>query len=155
MSDQIMEAALQKITGAAAGAIASIVPGALGTGVRIPEIREIGIFNVSGVAAEIGIGYPAALGTGGITTSATVQDISNFGATGATKLVTAYTTLQPTAPTNFMRRLELQAAVGAGIIFTWNSGEWRPWVGATINAPVIWQLSALAVTYDVYIKVAE
>lgn len=149
------ECASTKTTGAAAAPIASIVPAALGSGNGIPEIREFGIFNVSGVAAEFGIGYPAALGTGGISASVTAQDVENVGRTGGTKLVTLYTTLQPTAPTNFLRRAELQAVVGAGLIWTWGVAEFPIWVGAAINAPCIWQLSALAVTYDFYIKVWE
>ncbi len=155
MAGNILEAASTKTSSNAAGPIASIVPATLGSGVQVPEIREIGIFNVSGVAGEVGIGFPAALGTGGISASVTVQDISGFGATGNTKLATLYTTLQPTAPTNFFRRFEIQAVVGAGVIFTWQPDEWMLWSGAAINAPVIWQISALAVTYDVYVKVAE
>jgi len=155
MAMDIMEGAVTKTTGAAAGAIISIVPAAIGSGHRMPEIREIGIFNVSGVAAEIGLGIPAALGTGGVSTNQLVQDINNVGITGLTNLVTAYVSTQPTAPTTFFRRAELQGVIGAGIIWTWGVGEWPIWSGATVNAPVLWQLSAVAVTYDVYVKVAE
>lgn len=154
MANNILEGATTKTTGAAAGIIAVIVPAALGSGVMPPEIREIGLFNVSGVAAEIGIGIPAAAGTGTLT-SVTVQDITNFGATGATKIGTSYATTQPTAPANFFRRAEIQGVVGAGLIFTWQPGEFPIWAGATVNTPIIWQLSSLAVTYDVYVKVAE
>lgn len=155
MPGNILEAAATKTTGAAAGIIAEVLPATLGSGVGVPEIREIGIFNVSGVAAEIGIGIPAAQGTGGVSTSVTVQDITSFGRTGNTKLVTAYTTLQPTAPSNFFRRAELQGVIGAGLIWTWGVGEFPIWSGASVNTPILWQLSALAVTYDVYLKVAE
>jgi hypothetical protein len=154
MPNNIFEGAATKTTGAAAGIIAVILPGTLGSGVRMPEVREIGIFNVSGVAAEVGIGIPAAAGTGTLT-SVTVQDISNLGVTGNTKIGTSYATTQPTAPSNFFRRAEIQAVVGAGLIWTWGQGEWPIWSGATINTPIIWQLSSLAVTYDVYVKVAE
>lgn len=154
MAEHIYEAGAQRTSGAAAGALASVVPGTLAAGIRMPEIREIGIFNVSGVAAEIGLGYPAALGTGGIATSAVVQG-SPVDAGGHTVLALTYTTLQPTAPAAYMRRAELQGAVGAGIIWVWNPGEFILWSGAAINAPVIYQISALAVTYDIYCKVAE
>ena len=154
MADHIFEVSVAKTTGAAAGIIAVVLPAALGSGVRPPEIREIGVYNQSGVAAEIGLGIPAAAGVGTLTSS-TVQDITNFGATGQTKLGTSYATTQPTAPTNFFRRAQIQAVAGAGSIWVWNPGEWPLWAGATINTPIIWQISALAVTYDVYLKVAE
>ena len=151
----IFEAAATKTTGAAAGIIAVIVPAALGSGVAPPEIREIGIFNVGGTnAAEIGIGIPAAAGTGSLT-SVTALDITNFGRTGHTLLGTSYATTQPTAPSNFFRRAEVQAVVGTGLIWTWAPGEWPLWAGATVNTAIIWQISNLAVTYDVYVKVSE
>jgi len=55
MAEHLYEAGVSKTTGAAAAPIAVIVPAALAAGVRTPDIREIGVFNVSGVAAEIGI----------------------------------------------------------------------------------------------------
>jgi hypothetical protein len=148
------EAGAQKVTSAAAGPVVSIVPAALGSGNGVPEVRELGIFNVSGVAGELGLGYPAALGTGTLT-SVTVQDVENVGRTGGTKLGTSYATSQPTAPTNFMRRAQLQGVIGGWITWAWNVGEFPIWSGASINAPVLWQISAVAVTYDVYIKVWE
>lgn len=150
----IFEGATQKVTGAAAGIIAVVVPATLGSGVGIPEIREIGVYNVSGVAGEIGLGYPAAAGVGTLT-SVTVQDITNFGFTGKTLIGTSYATTQPTAPSTFTRRAEIQGIVGAGAIWTWGQGEFQFWAGASINTPIIWQISTLAVTYDVYVKVAE
>ena len=153
MAEHIYEAGAQRTSGAVAGALASVVPGTLAAGIRMPEIREIGIFNVSGVAAEIGLGYPAALGTGGVATSAVVQG-SPVDACGHTVLALTYTTLQPTAPAAYMRRAELQGAVGADDPGG-NPGEFIRWSGAAINAPVIYQISALAVTYDIYCKVAE
>lgn len=155
MADHVYELGVQKTTGASAGPIVSIVPAALAAGVQPACIREIGIFNVSGVAAEVGIGYPAALGTGGASVVSTVQLLTPWLNSGDTTVVSSYTTLQPTAPTAFFRRAELQGAVGAGIIWTWILSEFMMWSGATINAPVLWQISALAVTYDVYLKVAE
>ena len=150
----IFEAGTTKTTGAAAGMIAVIQPAALGSGVGVPEILEVGIFNQSGVAAQIGIGIPAANGTGALT-SVTVQDIGHFGRTGATTLGTTYATTQPTAPSTFFRRADLQAVSGAGIIWTWLQGEWALWVTGTATPAVIWQISASAVTYDVYVKVRE
>jgi hypothetical protein len=74
---------------------------------------------------------------------------------GDTKLVTAYATTQPTAPATYMRRDPLQATAGAGLILVWNPGEFILWAGAGISAPVIWQISTLAVTWDISVKVAE
>ena len=155
MAEHLYEIGLPKTTGAAAGIIAAVNPAAIAAGTRMPEIREIGIFNQSGVAAEVGIGYPAAVGTGGASTSGTVQALNPIDAAGHTTVITLYVTLQPTAPTNFMRRAEIQAVVGAGVIFTWQPGEFALWQGAALFTPVIWQISALAVTYDIYVKVAE
>jgi hypothetical protein len=155
VSDHIYEAGQTKTTGAAAGPIVTILPGTLGAGIRAPEIREIGVFNVSGVAGEIGTGIPAAAGTGGASASETVQALNQLDPAGHTTLITSFTTLQPTAPGNPYRRAEVQAVVGAGVIWTWAPGEWILWSGATIPQVVVWQFSSLAVTYDVYIKVAE
>lgn len=153
MAEHIYEAALAKTTGAAAAPIAVIVPGTLGAGIRSPEIREIGIFNVTGVAAEVGIGVPAAAGVTA-TTSETFQALNQLDPAGHTTLVTVHTT-PATAPANFLRRAEIQAVVGAGLIWTWAPGEFILWSGATVSQIVIWQLSALAVGYDVYAKVVE
>jgi hypothetical protein len=151
VSSHLYELGITKTTGAAAGQIAAIVPAALAAGVQPPEIREIGIFNVSGAAAEIGIGYPATE-SGTMTSLGTVQLSNAWLNSGDTQLGT-YATI--TAPTSYLRRLPLQAVVGAGVIFTWAPNEWMLWAGAAIPSPVIWQISALAVTYDLYIKVAE
>jgi hypothetical protein len=155
VAEHIYELGLQKVSGAAAGALLSVMPLTLAAGVRPPEIREITITSVSGVAAEVGIGYPAAAGTGGISTQVTFLPLSPFDAAGHTTLVTAYVTAQPTAPANYFRRQEIQPVVGGGATWAWNPGEWMLWVGATIPAPVIFQISALAVTYDINVKVAE
>lgn len=154
MAEHIYEIGLAKTTGAAAGPIVTVVPAALASGVRMPEIREIGIFNVTGVAAEVGLGIPAAAGTGAVT-GGTVQALNQLDPAGHTQLASSFGTLQPTAPANFTRRAEIQAVVGAGLIWTWAPGEWQLWSGATVNQVVIWQLSLLAVSYDVYVKVAE
>jgi hypothetical protein len=154
MAEHLYEAAYQYTSGAAAHAIGEIIPATLATGTRMPEIREIGIFNVSGVAAEVGIGQPAAIG---ITpaTEVTVQATNTQDTIAGHTVIAASWGTAPTAPTTFRRRFELQGVVGAGVIFTWNPGEFVMWSGATINTVVPWQISALAVTYDIYVKVAE
>lgn len=154
MTDHIYELGVTKTTTGSAQFIVDILPGTLGAGIRMPAIREIGIFNQSGAASEIGIGLCAAAGTG-TRTASTVQSVNQLDPAGHTTVGTAYGTTQPTAPTSFYRRAELQAVAGAGVIFTWNEDEFLLWSGATINEVTIWQISTSAVTYDVYIKVAE
>jgi hypothetical protein len=154
MAEHTYEGAFSFTSGAAAAAIAEIIPATLAAGKRPPEIREIGIFNVTGVAAELGVGRPAAIGITPATIT-TVQAGNSFDTiAGNTTIANTWGTA-PTAPATFTRRFELQAVVGAGVIFTWGSGELVLWSGAAINTVVIRQISALAVTYDVYVKVAE
>lgn len=154
MSEHLYEVAWTYTSGAAAHAIGEIIPATLATGKRPPEIREMGIYNVSGVAAEIGWGQPAAIGiTPG--TLVTVQAINTFDTIAGNTTVAASWGTAPTAPTIFRRRAEIQAVIGAGAIWTWNPGELVMWSGAAISTLVPWQISALAVTYDCYIKVAE
>ena len=156
MSEHIYEISLQKTTSAAAGPIATVVPAALAAAVSLAEIREIGIYNNDGTnAAEIALGIPAAAGSGAVT-GATVQELAQFNPSGNTQLATSFATTQPTAPTNFYRRAEVQAIAGAGSIWVWGQGEFPLWQGGSAAGQVvIWQLSSLAVTYDVYLKVAE
>lgn len=151
MADHVFEAAAQKVTSTAAGIIGAVVPVALAAGKRMPEVREIGVFSVSGVAGEIGFGVTAA-GTG----SATSVTVSNpFDGNGNTALVTNYATTNPSAPSVFMRRAQLQGVIGAGVIFTWLPGELFLWSGAASPLLIVWQISTAAVTYDLYCKVAE
>jgi hypothetical protein len=154
MADHIYEVGWTITTGAAAGPMGEIIPATLATGTRMPEVREVGVFNVSGVAAEISLGQPAAIGvTPG--TEKTVQAINTTDTIAGHTVVAASWGTAPTAPTTFRRRAELQGVVGSGIIFTWLPGEFVMWSGASISTLVLWQLSSLAVTFDCYIKVAE
>lgn len=154
MAEHLYEVGYQFTTGAAAASFGEIIAAALATGKRMPEIRELGVYNQSGVAAEIGIGQPAAIGI----TPATLQTVQ---ATNTQDTIAGNTTVAktwgtaPTAPTTFRRRAQLQAVAGAGAIWTWNPGEFVMWSGAAISTVVLWQISTLAVTYDVYLKVVE
>lgn len=154
MSDHIYEGAWTYTSGAAAHAIGEVIPATLATAKRPPEIREIGIFSQSGVAAIIGIGRPAAIG---ITpaTETTVQAGNSIDTIAGNTVIAASWGTAPTTPSTFMRRADLQAVQGAGVIWTWLPGEFVLWSGAAINTIVAWQISALAVTYDLYVKVAE
>jgi hypothetical protein len=154
MADHIYEGGMTKTTGAAAAPFAEIIAAAIAAGKRLPEVREIGIFNQSGVAAEVGIGRPAAIGiTPGTLT--TVQAMHAADTIAGNTTIAATWGTAPTAPTTFMRRAEIQGVVGAGVIFTWQPGEFTMWSASAIGTVVLWQISALAVTYDIYVKVAE
>ena len=154
MADHIYEGGYTYTSGAAAHAIGEIIPVTLAAGHRPPEIREIGIFNQSGVAAIVGVGRPAAIGvTPGTLTTVQAGNAMDTIA-GATTIAASWGTA-PTAPSTFMRRADLQAAQGSGVIFTWLPGESVLWSGSAINTLVLWQVSASAVTYDIYVKVAE
>jgi hypothetical protein len=154
VAEHIYEGAFTFTSGAAAAPIAEIIPATLAAGKRMPEIREIGIFNVSGVAAELGIGQPAAIGVTPATLTtvqaANTQDVI----AGATTIAATWGTA-PTAPTTYRRRFELAGYVGAPAVFQWLPGEFVMWSGAAINTVVIRQISILAVTYDLYFKVVE
>jgi hypothetical protein len=153
MADHIYELGWT-FTSAAAGAIGEVIPITLAVGHRMPEIREIGVFNQSGVAAQIGFGQPTAIGvTPGTLKSVQAVDTQDT-LVGSTQVAASWGTA-PTAPTNYRRRMDLQAVQGSGVIWTWLPGEVVMWSGATINTLVIYQISSAAVTYDCYIKVAE
>jgi len=148
----VAEAAVTKTTaGSAASVIAAILPAALSATVGMPELREVGIFNVSGAACEIGLAWGT---TAGVTPSggATVQN--SQGGAGTTQLIPTYATY-PTIATTYTRRAPLQAVAGAGIIWTWLPGEWALWSSSGTYPFVSYQISAVNCIYDVYLKVAE
>lgn len=154
MAEHLYEVGWTYTSGAAAHSIGEIIPATLAAGKRPPEIREIGIFNNSGAAAEVGLGRPAAIGvTPG--TLVTVQAGDSIDTIAGNTQVAGSWGTAPTAPSTFMRRTTLQTVVGAGVIFVWNPGEFVLWSGASIATVVLWQISATAVTYDCYVKVAE
>jgi hypothetical protein len=154
MADHIYEGGWSYTSGAAAHALGEIIPATLAAGVRPAEIREIGIFNNSGAAAEVGLGRPAAIG---ITpaTEVTVQAGNSIDTIAGHTVIAASWATAPTVPGTFMRRTTLQTVVGSGVIWVWNPGEFVLWSGSAIDTIVLWQLSTLACTYDFYVKVAE
>jgi hypothetical protein len=155
MSEHLYEIAQQKATtGSAAGAICTIIPAALGAGIRIPEIREIWIINTGGAACEVGLGIPAAAGTGAAT-AATVQPLNQRDPAGHTQLATSFATTQPTAPANPYRRATMQATAGDKLPWVWAMGSFLADPGVTVPQIVIWQFSAVNNTYDVILQTAE
>lgn len=144
---RIYEAAAAKTSGAAAGQILSII-----TGTRRASILEIGVFVTTAVAGEVGLGR--ASGTGATPTSVLVQAMDSADEAGTSNLTSYATGI--TAPSVFMRRIQLPATIGAGVIWSWAPGEFLvPASITTVGAPVLWQISSAAVGYDVYVKVLE
>jgi hypothetical protein len=154
MAEHLYEVGWTYTSGALAHAIGEIIPATMAAGVRPPEIREIGVTNTSGVAAEIGLGRPAAIGVTPAT-EVTVQATDSEDTIAGHTVVAGTWGTAPTLPGTFMRRFTLQSVIGAGVIWVWNPGEFRLWSGSAISTLVLWQFGALAVTYDCYIKVAE
>lgn len=134
--------AVQKTTGAASGMICQIRAGAS----RDVEIFEIGVNVTTAVAGEIALIRPSAVGST-FTSSSVVAAWDPTSGAGVAVIDTAAST-PPTIGTNYMRRWQFPGSIGAGVIWTFPQGLIVP-VSASI---AIWQLSALAVTYDVYIS---
>lgn len=152
MAIGIYEGAVTKTTaGSAASVICTILPAALSATVGMPELREIGIFNVSGAAAEIGLAWGTTTGT---TPSGQVTVVNpGTGGAGNTQVIPTYAT-PPTIAGTYTRRAELQAVAGAGIIWTWLPGEVLLW-SASSYPFCIYQISAVNCVYDIYAKIAE
>jgi hypothetical protein len=136
---------VQKVTTAAAGLLCQIRAGAA----RDVRVWEIGVFSVTAVAGEVGLIRPTAVGAT-FTSSAVGAAEDNVAGAGVAVVDTAATTA-PTIGTNYMRRIQLPGTIGAGVIWTFPNG---------LNVPVsgsiaLWQISALAVTYDCYFTFEE
>jgi hypothetical protein len=155
VAEHLYEAGWTYTSGAAAHAIGEIIPATLAAGKRPAEIREIGVFNNSGAAAEVGLGRPAAIGITPASPVAVQATNSIDVIAGNTTVATTTWGTAPTVPGTFMRRVTLQSVIGAGVIWVWNPGEFVLWSGSAINTVVLWQIGATAVTYDLYVKVAE
>lgn len=101
-------------------------------------VREIGAFLNAATASIFGLGRPAAIGvtpTSPITWLA--EDPADAAGTAQTAL--AWGT-GPTAPTNFFRRINLPATIGAGFILLFPRGL----VIAVSSSIVLWNLSAVS-----------
>lgn len=146
---RIYEAGVQKTTGAAAGPIITVA-----TGTRRCSVLELGIFATTAVAGEVGTGRPGNTPAGALT-GTLVQAGDPADEAGTTTATTSWATTQPTAPSNPMRRIQLPAVIGAGIVWSWAPGDLLVPASSTTTALVVWQFSAAAVTYDVYVKVLE
>lgn len=139
------EIGVQKVTTAAAGLLVQLRTGTA----RDVRVFEIGVFAASAVSGEVALIRPTAVGA---TFASSAVGASLDSASGAgVSVVDLSATTAPTIGTNYMRRIVLPGNIGAGIIWTFPLG---------INVPVsssiaLWQLTALAVTYDVYFDYDE
>lgn len=145
----VYEASCNIATAGAAAAIATIATAA-GQQVRV---LEIGVSSLTATAAEIGLGIPAAAGTGALT-GPVFQALDPSDVAGVTTLVNGATnrgfaTTAPTAPANPYRRFQLPAVIGSGIVWVWGDNQLVIPVSKQL---VIWCFSAVTVTFDVYVK---
>jgi len=153
MAGDIYEGSVTKTTGASAGLIAAIQPAVLSSTVRLPELREIGVANASGVAMSFGLVLATSTGT---TPSGGVTVQNSQGGSGNTQIIPAYATYPTIAGSPvYTRQWPLQAVGGAGVIWTWLPGEWPLWGGSSNFPFLIYQTSAVADQCTVYVKVAE
>jgi hypothetical protein len=104
-------------------------------------VYEVGVSLTAATASSIGLGRPANSGSvaGGTLTlgQANVQD--DPVAVGG--VVTTGWTTAPTAPTVFMRRIGLPAAIGNGVVWTWPRGL-RVKQGTSL---VLWNITASSI----------
>lgn len=132
--------ATAKTTGAAAGLLAQLRAGA-GRDLRL---FEVAVFINSPAAATVGLIRPSAVGA---TFTSTVVGAPDDPVSAAG--VAVVDTIAGTAPTigaNFFRRVPFPATVGAGFIWTFPNGVPIPVNGSF----ALWQISALAVTYETH-----
>jgi hypothetical protein len=104
-------------------------------------VYEIGVSLTAATASSIGLGRPANSGSvaGGTLTLGQANNQDDAVAVGG--VVTTGWTTTPTAPTVFMRRIGLPAAIGNGVIWTWPRGL-RVKQGTSL---VLWNITASSI----------
>ena len=140
-------------TKASAAAAGALVQFRAAGAARDARVFEIGVFAATAVAGEVGVGRPAAIAVTPATPIGPVASgggYDNVSGAGAALIDTTWGTA-PTAPAIPWRRYPIPATIGAGIVWTWSEGIVVPAGGAL----VIWQYSALAVTYDFHVYFDE
>ena len=109
-------------------------------------VKEVGVFLNAATASTIGLGKPANTPAGG---TPVLGQATNGGAAAVGGVVTTGWSTAPTAPTIFYRRMGLPAAIGNGIIWTFQGdGLLIPVAGSL----VVWNvtLGAIASVYWVW-----
>src|ERR1035437_10101406 len=110
-------------------------------------LKEVGVFLNAATASTIGLGKPAAIGV--TPTSPIVGLATNGGAEAVGATAVAWGT-PPTSPAQFYRRIGLPAAIGNGIIWTFQgdgllipaSGSivlWNLALNSVVSAYFVWE----------------
>lgn len=113
-------------------------------------LKELGIFMGAATASIFGLGRPAAIGVTPTTpVVGQAHDPDDVAAIGATALAWA---TKPTTPTSsiYLRRIGLPAAIGAGVIWTFND----PLIVDISSSIVIYNLATNGVA-DIYVSWVE
>lgn len=113
-----------------------------------PRLLELGIWLNAATQSPIGIGRPQAIGVTP-TSPVTVLAEDPAESTGLTQTALAWGTA-PTVPLNFFRRVNIAAAIGAGVILTFPRGIVIAAGGSLVN----WNIAAVSL-YDCHIVVDE
>ena len=113
-----------------------------------PRLMEMGIWLNAATQSPIGLGRPQAIG---ITPTSPVTVLAEDPAesTGLTQTALAWGT-GPTVPLQFFRRVNIAAAIGAGVVLTFPRGIVIAAAGSLVN----WNIAATSVN-DVHIVVDE
>ena len=110
-------------------------------------VLEIGFILATATAVSIGLGRPAAQGITPVNVTFLAED---FNAPAGNTVASLSWGTSPTAPTNFFRRWNSPATVGAGIVWTFPRGLIVP-VSASL---VLWNITT-NVAADVWCVVDE
>lgn len=113
-----------------------------------PRVLEMGIWLNAATQSPIGIGRPQAIGVTP-TSPVTVLSEDPGDSTGLTQTALAWGTA-PTVPLNFFRRLNIAAAIGAGVLLTFPRGIVIAASGSLVN----WNIAAVSL-YDCHVVVDE
>lgn len=115
------------------------------------RVREIGVFLIAATSTRLGL---ARVTTVSVTPGTTKpgRNLSKGGADSGSLLVSSWGTA-PVISTNYMRRITLPAAIGAGFIWTWPADS--PLIvgdGAAISEVALANLVAVAPSlFDYYV----
>lgn len=142
------ELGIRGIAAAAGAAYATVHTGSA----QRARIREIGFFVSAATLTPVGLGRPA--NTPVATTSVLGLVVDPADPTASTiNIDTAWSTA-PTAPTNFLRRAQVPATAGAGLIWSWPADQ--PLVIPASAWLVFWNFSASAgAAPDIYVVYEE
>ena len=113
-----------------------------------PRLMEMGIWLNAATQSPIGLGRPQAIGVTP-TSPVTVLAEDPAESTGLTQTALAWST-GPTVPLQFFRRVNIAAAIGAGVVLTFPRGIVIAAAGSLVN----WNIAATSVN-DVHIVVDE